>query len=65
MNVPHWPYWKKNPLGGTQVWYTDWGDCPFDASDMGEKDEEAVRELKRLAERCGTGDKGPKRDARG
>lgn len=49
MDVPHWPYWRKNSLGGTQVWYADWGDCPFDAPDMGEKDEEAVCELKRLA----------------
>lgn len=30
MDVPHWPYWRKYSLGGTQVWYADWGDCPFD-----------------------------------
>lgn len=65
MDVPHWPYWRKNSLGGTQVWYADWGDCPFDAPGMGEKDEEAVRELKRLAERYGSGRKSPERDSRG
>ncbi len=42
MDVPHWPYWRKNSLGGAQAWYTDWGDCPFDAPDMGERDEEAL-----------------------
>lgn len=65
MDVPHWPYWRKNSLGGTQVWYADWGDRPFDAPDMGERDEEAVSELKRLAERYGAGRKGPERDSRG
>ncbi|WP_072374388.1 hypothetical protein [Thermophilibacter mediterraneus] len=65
MDVPHWPYWKKNSLGGTQVWYADWGDRPFDAPDMGERDEEAVHELKRLAERYGSGRKDPERDSRG
>ena len=53
MDIPHWPYWKKNSLGGTQVWYADWGDCPFDAPDMGEKDERAIDELKQLAEKYG------------
>lgn len=65
VDVPHWPYWKKNSLSGTQIWYTDLPDCPFDTPDMGEKDEEAVRELKRLAERYDSGRKGPERDARG
>lgn len=57
-DVPHWPYWRKNSLGGTQVWYADWGDCPFDTPDMGEKDEEAVREPKRLAKRYDSDRKG-------
>lgn len=30
MDVPHWPYWRKHSLGGTQAWYADWDDCPFD-----------------------------------
>lgn len=30
MDVPHCPYWRKYSLGGAQVWYADWGDCPFD-----------------------------------
>lgn len=61
MDVPHWPYWKKNSLGGTQVWYADWDDRPFDAPDMGERDEEAVRELKQLAEKYGN-ERGPQHE---
>ncbi|MBM6675771.1 hypothetical protein H6A07_03310 [Olsenella uli] len=53
MDIPHWPYWKKNSLGGTQIWYTDLPDCPFDVPSMGEKDERAVDELKQLAEKYG------------
>lgn len=54
------PYWKKNSLGGTQIWYTDLPDCPFDVPDMGEKDERAVNELKQLAEKYRAGEKGPR-----
>ena len=57
MDIPHWPYWKKNSLGGTQIWYTDLPDCPFDVSDMGEKDEEAAHELKKLAKKYGADEK--------
>ena len=65
MDIPHRPYWRQNSLGATQVWYTGLPDCPFDVPDMGEKDKEAVRELKRLAERYGGGRKSPERDSRG
>lgn len=58
MDIPHWPYWRKNSLGGTQVWYTDLPDCPFDVPNMGERDERAVDELKRLAEQYGRGREG-------
>ena len=58
MDIPHWPYWKRNSLGGTQIWYTDLPDCPFDVPDMDEKDEEAVDELKQLAKEYGCGREG-------
>ena len=51
MDIPRWPYWKTNSLGGTQVWYTGLPDRPFDVPDMGERDERAAGELKRLAEK--------------
>ncbi len=54
MDVPHWQYWKINSLGGRQIWYTDLPECPFDVPNMGEKSEEAVSELKQLAEKYGT-----------
>lgn len=58
MDIPHRPYWRQNSLGATQVWYTGLPDCPFDVPDMGEKDKETVRELKRVAQKYGTGQAG-------
>lgn len=43
MGVPHWPYWRKNSLGGAQVWYMDRGDHPFEMPGMDKRGEEALR----------------------